>query len=266
MTTPKDTRRGAKTGAGKSPPRGRVRRAPPERPAPIRASAGGGGARAQAPPSAGSPINEQIAQAVRAGYDVIAENIQQGRDAAERFRQGDYNIRDVPDDVQTVLQRLLQLARELSTTTFDVCDRLVTEMRSNPLVAQKTGDTPPFRNASAPARPARPPAAPPPASPGPAQMDLAVRFEGGVSGLARTTCISRPSQPTAPQDLAATPLASRDPKGPVITQVRFEMDISAGGLIAVVTPPAGAPAGVYSGLVRAPHDDVPLGVLAVEIP
>lgn len=263
MTTPKDTTHGAKTGAGKSPPKSRVQRAQPERTAPIRASAGGGGARRQAPPPTGGPINEQIAQAVRAGYDVIAENIQQGRDAAERFRQGDYNIRDVPDDVQTVLQRLLQLARELSVTTFDVCDRLVTEMRSNPPAAQKTGDTPPFRN---PSEPARPPAAPAPGSPGSGQMDLAVRFEGGVSGLARTTCISRPSQPTAPQDLAATPLASRDPKAPMISQVRFEMDISAGGLIAVVTPPAGLPAGVYSGLVRAPHDDVPLGVLAVEIP
>jgi hypothetical protein len=267
MTTPEGAPGGAKTGPAKSAPKARVRRSAPERTKPIRAAAAAPPSIATAPVEAAgeSSINDAIAQAVRSGYDVIADNIQQGRAAAARFRQGEYNIRDVPDDVSTVLLRLMQLARELSTTTFDVCEKLLKDMRPPASGAAPTGaaadPTPPFRPHPAP--PQRPEPAPP--APGPAQMKLTVRFEGAPNAVARTGSLNRPSQPTLPRDLVVTPLAPRDPNGPVISQVRFETDISVEGLVAVVTVPPGLPAGVYSGLVRAPDDDVPLGVLTVEI-
>ncbi len=270
MTTPEGAPGGAKKSRGTSAPKPRVRRAPPERTGPVRSGGGPAEAPSGAPdatggsgPSAGS-INEQIAQAVRAGYDVIAENIQQGRQAAERFRQGDYNFRDVPDDVQSVLQRLIQLARELSTTTFDVCDRLLSEWRPTNPPAPPSDGPPPFRPAPTP-QPAPAPVVAPGNGAGPGQINLAVQFEGAPNALARTLWLDRPSQPAEAQTFTSTPLASADPAAPVISQVSFKMDLSQGGLVAVVTVPPGQPKGVYSGLVRAPSDDIPLGVLAVEI-
>jgi len=271
MTTPEGAPDGATTSRGTSAPKARVRRAPPDRTGPIRAagpaaapSAADASGQAAADGAAGSSINEQIAQAVRAGYDVITDNIQQGRQAAERFRQGDYNFRDVPDDVQSVLQRLIQLARELSTTTFDVCDRLLAEWRPTSPPAPPTDGPPPFRPRPEPKQAPAPTAAPGNGA-GPGQINLAVQFEGAPDALARTLWLDRPSQPAEAQTFTSTPLASADPTAPVISQVIFKMDLSQGGLVAVVTVPPGLPTGVYSGLVRAPGDGVPLGVLAVEI-
>lgn len=260
MTTPKRAPKGAKTGSEAAAAKARVRRPAPERAGPIRSAAA-----APAGPSGGS-INDAIAVAVRAGYDVIAENIQQGRAAAEKFRQGEYNIRDVPEDVGTVLLRAIQLARDLSTTTFDVCERLLKETRSSDPTAggpePASGDgaarrTPPFRTHRPPPAEAQAPSG---------RMKLTVRFEGAPGAVSKTDALDRPSQPARPQDIVATPLAPRDPKGAVISDVKFEMDASVEGIVAVVTLPKGLAAGVYSGLVRGPGGDVPLGVLSVEIP
>src|SRR5690348_11606259 len=98
----------------------RVRRAKPARSEPIRSGSVASGAYsgAAAPPPDPS-IRESVAQSVRMGYDVIAENIRQGREAAAKFRQGEYNIRDVPHDAEMMISRVIHLARELSTTTFE---------------------------------------------------------------------------------------------------------------------------------------------------
>ena len=73
-------------------------------------------------------LSDEVAHAVKEGYDVIAENLKQGRIAASRFRQGNYNIRDVPGDLEDVGLRMVRLARELSNTTFDICERLLKEL------------------------------------------------------------------------------------------------------------------------------------------
>lgn len=232
----------------------RVRRPEPKRTRPIRAAAGR--------PEAEDSINESVAHAVKTGYDVIAENIRQGREAAARFREGEYNIRDVPGDLETVLLRLVRLARELSTTTFDVCERLLKEMGSfRPPEGTAAGDVPPFRSpAAASASTATPP---PPADTG--RMKVTVRFAGGETAVARTDTLERPRRPTRAQDLTTTPLALRS-GGAVIPDVTFETDVSVEGLVAVVSLPKALPAGVYSGLVYAKDDEFPLGVLAIEVP
>ena len=118
---------------------GRVRRPEAAGRAPNRASpaASGGPAADPAKPKGPAPkaktppepkVSEAVAHAVKMGYDVIAQNIRQGREAAERFRQGEYSLRDAPGDLEVASLRLLQLARELSTTTFDVCERLLKEL------------------------------------------------------------------------------------------------------------------------------------------
>ena len=103
---------------------------------------------------ADSTINESVAHAVRTGYEVVSENIRLGREAAERFRHGKYNIRDVPNDLNTATMRVLILARELSTTTFDVCARLLKEAGSVQPPYDRSTPPPAFRPTSASARPA----------------------------------------------------------------------------------------------------------------
>jgi hypothetical protein len=203
-------------------------------------------------------ISEAIGHAVKAGYDVIAENIQQGREAAARFRQGQYNVRDVPGDLETAALRLVRLARELSSTTLDICERLLKELGQRQPPDRADG-LPPFRQPAS--------SAPSPAkAPDPGVMKLTVRFSGAPAAVARTATLTRPRRPTSPADLSATPLARRDGRGKPIASVSFETDVSVEGLIAVVAVPARQAPGVYSGLVYAKGEEVPLGALTIEIP
>lgn len=234
---------------------GRIRRPKPERTGPNRA-AGVSAANSGAASQDGS-VSESVAQAVRMGYDVIAENIRQGREAAARFRQGDYNVRDVPGDLEAVLLRLIGLAREVSTTTLDLCERLLKEM--GPSRQPPAGGDPPVPPFPSP----EPEPKPSPAQPGPPRMKLTVRFTGTAKAKAITETLDRPRRPTRPEDLFASPLRSR--AGAEITDVRFEIDVSVEGLVAVVAVPQALPAGIYAGMVQARDDEVPLGVLTVEV-
>ena len=266
MTTPKDK-------AGKA--KARLSRSNPARLAPKRARAlgggvpdGPGGASGPAPPSGeanDATINQSVAHAVKLGYDVIAENIKQGREAAQAFRKGNYNMREVPGDLEVAAMRLLQLARELSTTTFDVCERLLKEVGAKAPAADRASDIPPFRASKAAngTPPKASPAAAKPADPG--LMKVTVRFAGAGKALAHTETLARPRQPTAVAEISAQPLAPPRAGGPPIAGVSFESDVSVEGIVAVVTLPKGQAPGVYSGLVHAGRDDVPLGVLTIEI-
>lgn len=236
-----------------APATARITRPEPEADGPNRAGAASAAGRAADP-----SVSESVAHAVRSGYEVIAENIRQGREAAARFRQGEYNMRDVPGDVETALLRVIQLARELSTTTLDVCERLVKEIGPQVPPPDPAHPPPPFWPTPKPA----------PAPATEAKTDriaLTVRFKGEGKAQARTQTLDRPRRPTPPQDVFATPLQSRDAAEGSITEVAFSVDVSVAGLLAEVTLPDGLAAGVYSALVYARNDEVPLGVLAIEI-
>jgi hypothetical protein len=258
MTTPESPVGPQPSGASPDASTERVRRPEPQASGPDRSATGAASA-AREGEAPDPSMTESVAQAVRMGYDVIAENIRQGREAAAKFRQGDYNIRDVPGDVETVVLRLIHLARELSTTTLDVCERLVKEMGPPRPGDGRVNPPPSFW-----------PAQPPPQSAStaevvPGRIRLTVLFKGEGRATTRTETLDRPRQPTRPQDVFATPLQSRDAPQAAITEVSFGTDVSIDGLVAEVTLPPGAAAGVYSGLVYARNDEVPLGVLTVEI-
>ena len=266
MTIPKGTAydKAASRKAGKAD--AHLSRPEPERRGPRRAGTGAGQASADAaadapPGSAHDPtVSESVAHAVKVGYEVISENIRQGREAAARFRQGEYNVRDVPGDLEVVALRLIQLARELSTTTFDVCERLLREAGANRPPEDRTAEVPPFRAATTAAK--KPTAQPADA----AAMKVTIRFVGSATAIGRSVGLERPRHPTAATDISVTPLSPRAAGGKPIGAVTFESDVSVEGIVAVVTIPKGQAPGVYSGLVHAKGDDVPLGVLTIEIP
>jgi hypothetical protein len=259
MTIPDDPRGAPEATGTAGPARPRVRRPQPERTAPQRSRATGAGlGETSRDPAADPTISEAVSQAVKMGYDVITDNIRQGRQAAERFRHGEYNMREVPGDLETAGLRLLQLARELSTTTFDVCERLLKELGSGGGATDRTTEAPPFR-------PTVTRSAPPAPTPDPGLMRLTTRFAGGAAATSHTPSLNRPKQPTMAADVTASPLARREPGAEPISGIAFQTDLAVEGLIAVVTIPQGQPPGVYVGLVFAKGQDVPLGALTVEV-
>lgn len=259
------TIRDAETGGPDNPTRPtaseRVRRPPTDATGPNRAGRSGtrgesGPTSAQAP--ADASVSDAVAQVVKLGYDVIAENIQLGRQAAERFSKGKYNIREAPGDLEVAAQRLLRLARELSTTTFDVCERLLKEIAAQTPPAERP-PPPPFRSPS-------PPKVPEPSPSSAPMMRVTVEFEGAAKAVAHTASLERPRRPTAAGDVVAQALSPSDGDSDPIVGVTFRTDVSIEGIIATVSIPAGQPAGVYSGIVRVKGDPLPLGVLTIELP
>lgn len=242
--------------------------APPPSASPMAASSVAG-ASGPAPPSRDGGeaiIADAVADVVKSGYDVLEETISQGRAAAEKFRQGEYNFRQVPGDIEDLALRLLTLARQLSTTTFDICEQLLHQIGSAggpPPPGQVAAQVPPFIATVARAAAGHPPPQTPP-QPLP-DMRLAVRFTGTGQAVARSSTLTRPERPTTPSDIAVTPLTAREGAGAALTEVAFEADLNAGGLVATVTIPPGQPAGTYAGLVCAAGQAVPLGMLVVEL-
>jgi hypothetical protein len=238
----------------------RVRRPLPDAAGPNRASTSArrddtGPASAETSDDLG--VSDAVAQVVKLGYDVIAENIQLGRQSAERFSKGKYRIGEAPGDLEVAAQRMLRLARELSTTTFDVCERLLKNMAAQTPPADRT-KPPPFRSPT-------PHKAAEPAPTNAYVMKVTVEFEGAPNAISHTANLDRPRRPTAATDVVAQPLAPSDGNAAPIGGVAFRTDLSVGGIIATVIVPADQPPGVYSGLVRVKGDPLPLGVLTIEL-
>lgn len=76
-----------------------------------------------------SPVEQVMADTVRTGYEVIEENIRHGRQAAERLRLGTYRSEDLPDDMAMVVNRLLRLGMDLSTTWFQLIAAVLRDPR-----------------------------------------------------------------------------------------------------------------------------------------
>lgn len=262
---------------GTPPTPERVTRPEPARTGPDRS---GSAPASPAPGTSGTPplpqdgdellMNNAVASSVKTAYDVLSSTIEQGRKSAEQFRVGAYNVRDVPDDVRQLAAQLLNLARQLSTSTFDICEALLRQT-GGAAVPPPPGSTvvPPFQ----PVRPiggVAPAPSPAPATPAaqaaaPA-MRLSVRFVGADAGIAHTTSLARPTVPTAPSDVTSAPLAPRGGDAAPLSGVTFAADLADGGLIATVTVPAGQPAGTYAGPVYGAGQPLPLGLLVVELP
>jgi hypothetical protein len=203
-----------------------------------------------------STISEEVSEAVKRGYDIITENIRQGREAAERFRDGEYSLRETPDEIARLTTRMMLLAREMSTATFDVVDRLARELGSAISAAKdRDGSVPPFRSAEAGAAPK---------PPDPSRLRVTPRCEGNARAFGRPTMVDRPKGQIRPRDLQAGPLTSRSGISRVV-RTRFEVDLSREGVVAVLKPPANLTPGVYSAMIYAGEDPSPLGSITIEI-
>jgi hypothetical protein len=73
----------------------------------------------EAPPEIGG-INDVIGNAVKLGYSVVDEQLQQGRHSARRFREGSYSSADLEDDVTALAGRLVRVAKDAMVAWLDI--------------------------------------------------------------------------------------------------------------------------------------------------
>ena len=220
----------------------------------------------QAPPNQEAELDGRISDFVKSASDALSATIGQSRTTAEQFRQGEYNFRQVPSDVEEMARRMLQLARQLSSTTFDVCDQLIGQLSTltEPPTAGSTKVDPFRRHQPAGGLGAAPPTSTAPPNSGP-QMRMAVEFKGSKKASSTSTSIERPAQLTRPEDLRVTPLVPVEGKAASLKTVAFQADLQHGGVTATVSIPSKQAAATYVGYVHTIKDKTPLGMLVVTI-
>lgn len=259
----------------------RKRRTPLKRTEPIRRAAAAGAAKSasaahgrKSDEGLDLAVSDAVAHAVRLGYKVLAENLEEGRAAAKQFRVGEYSVRDVPGDLNLLAKRMINLARDLSTTTFDVLDRVLQDpalMKAvrrmadavEPVAATTAPSTATPFNSPAPAKansgkkvtPAAPAAA--------AQsIPLTCRFSGSAEAKVLAALLRKPDKPTP---LATAGLTTLAPGAPAIVAVTFHASDDGLGVIADIQIPADQAAGVYSGAVVGAADGKALGALTIQV-
>ncbi|HEY1414513.1 MAG TPA: hypothetical protein VGF42_01345 [Caulobacteraceae bacterium] len=259
----------------------RKRRAAPKRTGPIRRPAAASASkpakaiRRQEPEEGlDLAVSDAVAQAVRLGYKVLAENLEEGRIAAKQFRVGEYNVRDVPNDLNVLAKRMLNLARDLSTTTFDVLDRVLqdpTLMKAarrlaesiDPVapVAKPTAANSSKSSAPATARPGKTGAAANPISAS-QSVPLTCRFSGAAKAKVLASWLTSPASPTP---LATAGLTTLETGVPPIAGVTFHASDDRLGVVAEIQIPPDQAAGVYSGVVVGVDDGRAVGALTIQV-
>ena len=212
-------------------------------------------------PSNGEPlelaVSDAVAQAVKLGYQVLAQNLEEGRAAAKQFRVGEYNIGQAPSDLNHLALRSLRLARDLSTTTFDLLDRLLTDPGLTAVLQKAAAAAPsPAKATASPTDTAKP--APRAAS---ALVPLTCNLSGRPAQM-KAAILTRPKTPAA---LMMTGLAPANSSDPPITGVSFSAGAGGAGIVANIAVPQTHAPGLYSGVVFDEGSGLPLGALTIEV-
>jgi hypothetical protein len=162
--------------------------------------------------------NAIIGDAVSRGYKVIEDQIQQGRNAAERVRAGTYSSGDAEDDIKKLVTRVMDLAKDLGTAGFELAAAAIRDPRTPP------------RD--------------PPSPPSPSQSpDVAI--ETHSARPVQVTCkLSPPSARFVPSVPA---LYSNNPEAPPLKGIRF--DVRDNRPLLLVNIPDDQPLGTYAGAI-----------------
>lgn len=231
----------------------RITRPPPARETPFRNSWTGTGPMGGNQPPADAAVDEVVAHAVRIGYQVIGENIRQGRRAADRFSAGDYGVRDVPNDLTQLSTRLLQLTRDLSATAFDLFGAVLRDPTLRSALQRNDAPRAPSGFADWPA-----PGVPPEGR----RVPLTCDFRGARHAVAAPAALRYADQPTT---LSVAGLWSPNQSLPPLRKISFSAAADGYGVVATIVIPDDQPAGTYSGVVCDGITHLPLGTLTVQV-
>lgn len=215
-----------------------------------RAQAAGDGTgptgQAQTAAGDGKTVEQVVAEAVRKGYEVVGENIRQGRQAAERMRARSYTPAEIPGELRRFADRLLQLSMELGTTWF----QLIGAILRDPQLREA------FEGAGQEAAP-RPAEQVQPVSP---PIVYTVRCSRTVEHSLKLHPLTGPVQPTI------AGLHSIAPGGHSVApgRVTFRRNPD-GSLLVNITVPDEVPAGTYNGAVIDRDTHEAIGTLRLRI-
>jgi hypothetical protein len=251
------------------------RRTKPARTGPIRNAPSGEASQTRkatvatsgAEPGLDVAVSDAVAQAVRLGYQVLAQNLEEGRTAAKQFRVGEYNVRNAPSDLNHLALRMVGLSRDLSTTTFDLLDRVLQDpalMKAVQRIAAEPAPTQSGSKAKAASQPSKAAQSKPKSAAEPPAPFVPITCT--FSGPARATVLAAwLARPPSAATLASPGLTTLDAKAPAITGIAFGPSADGSGVVAAVTIPARQPAGVYSGAVVSAESGVALGTLTIQV-
>jgi hypothetical protein len=235
----------------------RRRRPPPLRTDPVRSVFPAAGAAPASSPARVEPVrgasatsDSAIGAAVRAAYDVVDQNVLEGRRAAERLRAAASPVATAAPDPRSIANRLMHISRDMGAAWIELAVAVLKEPEVR-AVLDRLASWPPAASASAP-------------SPAPASA---------VAGeiVQRISC-RRPIEVTlSPLPARITPappgiagLHALDPALPPIRQVRFGLR-PGGGLELRIDIPDDQPPGAYSGTIVDVDSLQPIGTLAVRV-
>jgi hypothetical protein len=178
-------------------------------------------------------------------YEVAGENLRQVRHAAERLRHGTYQSGDITDDMSMVINRLVRLGMDLSTTWFQMVGAM---MRDPRLVAafEETGRAGPPRTRRTPS------GAPPRIT---RRVRCSKRFDV-------THSLSPATGPAVPTVAGLFPVA---PNADPIRSVTFKHDAHTGSLVLDIDVPDTQPAGTYNGVITNRDNNEPIGTVRLQI-
>lgn len=211
-------------------------------------------------------LNENVTDVVREAYDVIAENIAQTRDAADRFRHGAYKFDQVPGDLDKMMKRAFELSSDLNSVAFQMMQKLIIDVaRARYERTQDGADT---------TRGATSGAAAGPKSKDPGFIPLTVRFvdeaaldKRQLKAIPHTVALRRPVEGKGPSHIKAGPLMRQGERSRrSFGKVSFDFDLNLGVLVAKVGLADAVTEGWYSTLVYIPGEEAPpLGLLDVKV-
>lgn len=231
----------------------RMSRPNPKRDAPHRGMPPGSEPYSSQAPISDADVSEVIAHAVRVGYQVIGENIQQGKAAADRMTTGDFAVGDVPGELTQLSLRLLQLTRELSTTAFDLIGAAIRDPNLQTAVRGLSQAVPAAMGAATSSVPRAPRGG---------SVPLTVTIVSDRHVVAEPTTLRHPEQATS---LTVAALASPNAALPTIRNVSFAPSADGKGLAATIVVPHEQPAGTYSGVVSDSKTHQALGMITVQV-
>jgi hypothetical protein len=172
-------------------------------------------------------VNKIISDAVGLGYKVIEEQISQGQQAAERFRSGAYSASHAEEDVKKLMDRTMNLVKELGVVGFDLAAAVLRDPRASAVKGF--------------------------------QSDISVR----IQSKKRVEVNYHLSSPTAHFEPSIPPLYAADRALLPLKNIRMEKKDHRAVL--VVEVPDAHPAGTYTGVIEDAKSRQPGGFISVAV-
>ncbi|MFN7399230.1 MAG: hypothetical protein ACK5SX_09280 [Sandaracinobacter sp.] len=195
----------------------------------------------------GEDVGKGVVEAVRAGYEVIGENLRQGRLAAERMAAGRYELSDTPEELSVLGNRLVALGRELSTVWFDLVGAVLRDPALKDALRPLGTTVAAPRHAAATAK---------------AGPMLTIAFTGPDRARARPVPMTVAERPASLVTAGFHPLRQGPPP---LTRVRFTSAGDGEGIVAIVELPEDQPGGRYTGTVCDAASGEPVAAVTIEI-